>query len=179
MCPFKPLYGYDPPHLAFPSTTTTSVKAVEDYLKQRDSTLDILKKSLHKAQERMVHYANENRIDRSFQVGDAVYLKLQPYRQSSIALRKILKLSAKYYGPFLVIKKIGAVACKLQLPLSSRIHPVFHVSQLKKCISKTHTPSTELPVVDDAGQILLHPVAILNTRSITRHGRPVEQLLIQ
>ncbi|XP_026450795.1 uncharacterized protein LOC113350907 [Papaver somniferum] len=138
MSPFKSLYGYEPPHLAFSSTTTTSIKAVEDYLKYRDATLDILKESLHKAQESMVHYANEKRVDKSFQVGDAVYLKLQPYRQSSIAPRKNLKLSAKYYGPFLVLQKIGSIAYKLQLPLSSRIHPIFHVSQLKKFI-KSHT----------------------------------------
>ncbi|XP_026419827.1 uncharacterized protein LOC113315791 [Papaver somniferum] len=35
--PFKSLYGYEAPHLAFPPSTITSVDSVEKYLKQREN----------------------------------------------------------------------------------------------------------------------------------------------
>lgn len=65
-------------------------------------------------------------------MGDWVLLKLQPHRQVTIRQGKQNKFSPKYYGPFEVIEKIGAVAYRLSLPEQSQIHNVFHVSQLKE-----------------------------------------------
>lgn len=95
-----------------------------------------MKELLEATQERMKFLADSNRIEREFQVADWVYLKLQPYRQVTETLRKNMKLSAKYYGPYETLEKIGPVAYKLALPESSRVHPVFHVSQLKKSVGQ-------------------------------------------
>lgn len=65
-------------------------------------------------------------------MGDWVYLRLQPYTQTSLAIKKSLKLVAKFYGPFEIVAKVGEVAYKLQLPIECTIHPVFHASLLKK-----------------------------------------------
>ncbi|GJZ37982.1 reverse transcriptase [Tanacetum coccineum] len=67
-----------------------------------------------------------------------VYLKLQPHKQVSIRQDQQHKLSSKYYGPFKVAERIGEVAYRLELPSSSQIHLVFHISQLKKCHGKVH-----------------------------------------
>ena len=50
--------------------------------------------------------------------------------------KKDNKLSPKYYGPYRALQKIGTMAYKLELPSSSRVHLVFHVSCLKKVIGE-------------------------------------------
>ncbi|BAT84457.1 hypothetical protein VIGAN_04184000 [Vigna angularis var. angularis] len=82
----------------------------------------------------MVKQANRKRRPVTIKVDDWVYLKIRPHRQSSMLVRLHPKLSARYYGPFRVIQKVGEVAFRLLLPETARIHPVFHVSQLKLAI---------------------------------------------
>lgn len=114
----------------------------------------------------MKNYADAKRIERSFEVGDMVFLKLQPYRQSSLQMRKHLKLSPKYFGPYKVIERIGKVAYKLELPPNSAIHPLFHVSLLKKKIGQQHAPSLVLPVFYEANPCRTYPVKILARRIV-------------
>ena len=45
------------------------------------------------------------------------------------------KLSPRYVGPYLVLKRVGKVAYELELPSNlNYIFLVFHVSMLQKCV---------------------------------------------
>jgi hypothetical protein len=67
-------------------------------------------------------------------VGEHVYLKVSPLRGTKRFHVKG-KLSPRYDGPCLIMQKIGKVAYKLELPSElTGVHPVFHVSQLRKCV---------------------------------------------
>jgi hypothetical protein len=59
------------------------------------------------------------------------------------------KLSPRFIGPFLILKRVGEVAYQLKLTGHlSDVHDVFHVSQLKRClrVPKEQLPMEELSV---------------------------------
>nr|XP_027069090.1 uncharacterized protein LOC113694467 [Coffea arabica] len=178
MSPFEALYGMAPPQLALGPYSHSKVAIVEDHLKERQRMDEILKRNLQEAQDRMKFYADQSRSERSFIVGDWVHLRLQPYRQMSVELRNNTKLFAEYFGPYQVIQKIGEVAYKLKLPEGSRIHPVFHVSLLKKKVGEKATLAPQLPNLDEKGHLRVAPIAILDQRSIRKRNAAVVQWLI-
>lgn len=104
-----------------------------------------------------------------------MYVKLQPYIQTSVAPRANQKLSYRFFGPYKVLEQIGSVAYKLQLPEQSTVHPVFHVSQLKGAIPVSHSASP-LPVSFTGLQV---PQKILQKRVATVGSDVRLQALIQ
>lgn len=101
------------------------------------------------------------------------------YKQSSVQFKATFKLSPRFYGSYPVLQKIGAVAYKIALPPSSRIHPVFYVSLLKTKLGSQVVPQSLLPAVSEAGTIEPVPVAVLDRRLVKLKGRPATELLIQ
>ncbi|GJX36285.1 cytochrome P450 CYP82D47-like protein, partial [Tanacetum coccineum] len=121
------------------------------------------------------YFAGESKVE---SVDRTLMAREQPYRQVSVRQNPYHKLSAKYYGPFLVCAKIGQVAYKLQLPADSLIHPVFYVSQLKKCRGPVQKMGM-LPLVGRDGLLSIQPVAILDRKLGKLNNRVVVYILVQ
>lgn len=136
----------------------------------------MLKKKLLKAQETMKAYADLRRQQHKFQPGDLVFVKLRPYRQTSVAGQRLQKLSKKFDGPYKLLKQIGEVAFELDLPTGSKIHSVFHVSQLKSCLNPT-AEVLQVPPVAKFNKPLVRPLVVFDWEGDTKS--PNSRVLIQ
>ncbi|GJS45359.1 putative reverse transcriptase domain-containing protein [Tanacetum coccineum] len=64
--------------------------------------------------------------------------------QSVVRFGKKGKLAPRFVGPFKIIKKVGPVAYRLDLPEElNGVHDTFHVSNLKKCLAD---PTQQVPL---------------------------------
>lgn len=176
--PYEVLYSQPPPVHRPYITVSTIVEAVDRSFKLREQAIVVLKFNLQRAQNRMKQLADRKRSDRQFEKGEWVYLKLQAYKQMSVSNMSNNKLTPKYYGPYLIIKKIGEVADTLQLPPYSKIHPTFHVSLLKK----HHAPppvtlDQSLPISYDSTTKMSDkaPAEVLDIRFVKRRNAVVVQ----
>lgn len=171
------MFGFSPPLYLPYLPGESKVPSVSKNLTERAEMTRLLKFHLRRAQDRMVASANKKRSDRQFNIDDWVLLKLHPYRQTSVASRANQKLAPKFFGPFRVESKIGNAAYRLQLPATSKIHPVFHVSQLKKFFGDT---SKTVPLPDEIDELpVKSPAEILERRLINRGGKAAVEVLIR
>lgn len=177
--PFEVLYGQSPRHLGISNLQLCSVPYLEQWMKERELLTRMVQQQLERAQYQMKTQADKHRSERKFEPEDMVYMKLQPYVQSSIAQRSNKKLSFRYYGPFRILERVGEVAYKLDLPTTSKIHPALHVSQLKKQIPRNMEVSNDLTSVCTEPEKLIQPEKIINHRVIQRGAHMVQQVLVK
>ncbi|GJS67560.1 putative reverse transcriptase domain-containing protein [Tanacetum coccineum] len=132
-----------------------------------------IKQRIQTARDRQKSYADLKRKPMEFQVGDKVMLKVSPWK-GVVRFGKRGKLNPRYVGPFKVLKKVEAVAYKLDLPQElSRVHNTFHVSNLKKCYSDDPlvVPLEGLQV-DDKLHFDEEPVEIMDRKVKQLRGLP-------
>ncbi|XP_071680355.1 uncharacterized protein [Lolium perenne] len=175
--PFQALYGHAPRYLGI-TAESVPVTDLQLWLQERQLATTVLKQHLHRANNRMKQFADNKRSDRVFQVGDWVYLRLQPYIQTTLAMRANAKLAFRYFGPFQVEQKVGDRSYRLKLPDKSKLHPVFHVSLLRKGIPPEEVHE-ELPVIDDEHPPRHVPEQVLQRRQVQRRYKTKDQVLIQ
>jgi hypothetical protein len=177
--PFQALYQQEPNFGAFPNITVAETSLAHSDANDFQAHIDSLRTRLLQAQQRMKAYADKQRTERQFMVGEQVLLKLQPYAQQSVVNRPCPKLSYKFFGPYTVLDRIGAVAYKLQLPAEAKVHPVFHVSQLKPFVPKYTPVFSELPAIPDLAAAAVEPEDILERRMVRSGNTAATQIRVK
>jgi hypothetical protein len=103
-------------------------------IEEAEATVCHIQENLKVVKSCQETYANKRRRPLEFEVGDHVYMRVSLMR----GVKKFGvkgKLAPHYIGPFSILEKCGTVAYKIDLPPSlARVHNIFHMSQLKKCM---------------------------------------------
>jgi len=117
-------------------------------------------------------------MDTEFQVGDHVFLRVNPVTGVGCAL-KCRKLTPRFVGPFKIIEKVGVVAYQIALPPSLlNLHYVFHVSKLRKYVyDKSHVIQVDNLEVRDNLTVETWPVRIKDQE--VKHLRGKEIVLVK
>ena len=103
-------------------------------VKEMGKQVEMLKLRLKEANGHQKSYADKQRKDLKFHVGDLVYLKMRTFQGGS-KTQKLKKLKPRYMGLYFIVEQIGAVAYRLDLSKElSYFHDVFHVSFLRRVV---------------------------------------------
>ncbi|KAK5840029.1 hypothetical protein PVK06_008895 [Gossypium arboreum] len=151
-----------------------------------EDKVKLIRDRLKEASNRKKSYADLKRKEIEYSVGDMVFLKVSPWKKI-LRFGKKGKLSPRFIGPYLILKRVGPVAYQLELPSElDRIHDVFHVSTLRRYRSDlTHVVSVaeievraDLTFEEEPVQILDRDVKVLRRKSVPlvkvlwrNHGR--------
>jgi hypothetical protein len=179
--PFYLNYGRDP---RIPAALikrqrgdTGQCPGIENFVATMDELLAEAKRSLIAAQHRQKFYADPSNSQRepTFNVGDLVLLSTSNLRFRGTGVRKLMP---KFIGPFKITHKHGPVACRLDLPPQLKIHPVFHISLIRKFYEgvRPKPPPWEW-LADEAFQTLTE--RILKHREGTRGSKVVKEYLVR
>ena len=116
------------PRMGFEPTTASRLETVNEFAHRVSSTLEEARAALDKAQKDMALYYNRRRSPApTYEPGDLVYVSAEDITTT----RPSKKLSNRWLGPWKVVRKVGSMAYRVELPRRyGRIHPVFPVVKL-------------------------------------------------
>ena len=132
---YSPFYLNTGDHPLVPSAlmhgggVSSGVEAVQTMVDRMKTALEEAQANLSVAQTRAQAYVNKSRREETYEVGDEVVLTT---RHIPVSQHLPAKLRRRWVGPFKIAKVISPVAYGLDLPPAWRVHPVFHVSNLKR-----------------------------------------------
>uniref|UniRef100_A0A8C6NY77 Gypsy retrotransposon integrase-like protein 1 n=1 Tax=Nothobranchius furzeri TaxID=105023 RepID=A0A8C6NY77_NOTFU len=142
LSPFETFYGYQPPlfshqvpEVEVPAAQTLVRRCRLAWIQARVAITRT--NTEYSRQHRRCHWPGP-----VFRPGDQVWLSSTNLKMPAGSR----KLAPRFLGPFPVLRIINPVTYRLRLPASLRIHPVFHVSQLKLVVSSPlHPPPARMP----------------------------------
>lgn len=88
--------------------------------------------AMDEAKYRQKHYADERRREDEFDEGERVWLSTENISTDLSRAAPSRKFIPRYIGPYLIEKKLSGLVYRLKLPRTMKIHPVFHISRLRR-----------------------------------------------
>jgi hypothetical protein len=151
-----------------------------DLVEEAEATVHRIQDNLKAVKSHQETYANKRHRPLEFEVGNHVYLRVSPMKGvKRFGMKE--KLAPHYIGPFPILKKCGSVAYKLELPPSlARVHDIFHVLQLKKCLKAP--VDVVLPEVTPLEADLSypeHPIKVLDQKDRVTRRKTIKFFKIQ
>jgi hypothetical protein len=122
---------------------------VEDHIENQQEVVQILKDNLTMAQNCMKQQADQHRSERSFEVGDWVFLRLQPYK---ICPSSKTRTIINYHQSTMAL-----IRCCKRLVL-------WHTNWSCLHLHKYTSFPCFMPELDEEEKIILEPEAITDTR---------------
>nr|GEW82483.1 putative reverse transcriptase domain-containing protein [Tanacetum cinerariifolium] len=114
-----------------------------ELVQETNEKISQIKDRLKDARDRQKSYADKRRKPLKFSVGDYVLLKVSPWK-GVMRFGTKGQLAPRFVGPFEIVKKLGPVAYRLDLPEElNGVHDTFYVSNLKKCLAD---PTLQVPL---------------------------------
>jgi hypothetical protein len=150
-----------------------------DWIQQTHDKVHQIRQNMLTAQSRQKSYADVRRRDLEFAVGDEVLLKMSPTK-GIVHFGIKGKLSPRYIGPYLITARVGSLAYHHQLPESmARVHPVFHVSMLRKYIRDPELKiEADLIIIQQDLTIDAQPVRVLEFSERVMRNRTMKYVKI-
>ena len=139
-----------------------------------------IRQRLKEAQDRQKSYADAHMTDRSYEVGEQVFIHTRP-NKSTTRFGKGTTLSPRFIGPFKIQKRIGHVSYRLILPPHMhKTHNVFHAYGLcHYVVDESHKLNCKELQVLYVGTIMVEPLRILDHRVRQLRNRLVDQVKVQ
>ncbi|RZB76106.1 Transposon Ty3-G Gag-Pol polyprotein [Glycine soja] len=180
MAPFEALYGRKCKTPICWYDDGEAVLLGPEMLQQINEQVKLIREKIKASQDRQKSYYDRRRKPLDFQEGEHVFLKVSPVTGVGRAL-KARKLTPKYLGPYQILKKIGPVAYQIALPPSlSNLHPVFHVSQLRRYNpDPSHILAVDEVQVKDNLTYKAQPQKITDRRMKSLRGKEIALVKVQ